>query len=209
MAINETWVTGKKYRVMAEPASKKWNIFSFLSKAQDTIFDDGKNAQQKLGNINGITDDPNVDDSNIAVSSKALNTLNKTIEDRFMYEGTAFYLDKQGDKWGWNEKAERGADTFHPFNITKTEPFSLQGTNGGSRTGSYKLTGTAPGKIIAVQINFVNYDYYSWENGPMYQRVGLSITDDQYEITISANRAEEQYNGITGTITVSGIVVYE
>ncbi len=72
---NESWITGKKYKILTDLANKKWSIISFINKATDTIFNDGKSAETKLGVINGITSDINCEDETIAASAAMVNEL--------------------------------------------------------------------------------------------------------------------------------------
>ncbi len=76
---NESWVTGKKYRILTDLANKKWSIISFINKAADTIFNDNKSAETKLGAINGITSDLNGENETIAASIKAVHELNSSL----------------------------------------------------------------------------------------------------------------------------------
>lgn len=71
MAINETIVTGRKFRYLLNEATKLWQRISFWTKACDVEFDDGKTAEEKLGKINGITDSLTSTNSNIALSAAA------------------------------------------------------------------------------------------------------------------------------------------
>ena len=71
MTVNETIVTGRYFRKLIDAATRQWQRFSFWTKASDVEFDDGKNAQDKLGMINGITDDTNTERSDLALSAKA------------------------------------------------------------------------------------------------------------------------------------------
>ncbi len=73
MAINEKIVTGRKFRRLIDKEAKLWQRMSWWTKASDVEFDDGKTAEQKLGNINGITSDFSVNDENIAASSNLTN----------------------------------------------------------------------------------------------------------------------------------------
>ena len=56
MAVNETIVTGRKFRKCIDAATKAWQRISFWTKSSDVEFEDGKNAETKLGAIDGITD---------------------------------------------------------------------------------------------------------------------------------------------------------
>lgn len=55
MAINETIVTGRKFRKLVDEATKLWQRISFWTKASDVEFDDGKTAQEKLGNLRFVS----------------------------------------------------------------------------------------------------------------------------------------------------------
>ena len=109
MATNETILTGRKFRKCIDAVNKKWNRYSFWSKASDCEFNDGKDAENKLGTIDGITDSLASDSSRIAASAKAVSTLNKNLG------GLIFAQDTDGN---WGYKAG-GADTVHPFNKYK------------------------------------------------------------------------------------------
>ena len=73
IGINEQIITGRKYRRLIDKATKLWQRISWWTKASDVEFDDGKNAEQKLGNINGITSDFFINDESIAASSNLTN----------------------------------------------------------------------------------------------------------------------------------------
>lgn len=52
MAVNETIVTGRKYRKCIDAANKLWQRISFWTKASDVEFDDGLNAEEKISELN-------------------------------------------------------------------------------------------------------------------------------------------------------------
>lgn len=79
MAINEQIVTGRKFRKLIDEATKLWQRISFWKKAIDIEFDDGSDAETKLGAINGITDSLTSTSSNIVASAKAIKTINDKI----------------------------------------------------------------------------------------------------------------------------------
>lgn len=112
MAVNETIVTGRKFRKCIDEINKKWQRYSFWGKAEDTEFDDGKNAEIKLGAIDGITDSLASTSSRIAASAKSVNQLSN---DLTFPDGTKFYPDIKDGVRGYNTDAARGADTFRPF----------------------------------------------------------------------------------------------
>lgn len=75
MAINETIVIGRKFRKCIDPVNKIWQRFSLWTKSPDVEFEDGKDAETKLGMINGITSDLNCEDESIAISASAVRDL--------------------------------------------------------------------------------------------------------------------------------------
>lgn len=79
MAVNETIVTGRKFRKLIDESSKLWQRISFWKKACDVEFNDGGNAETKLSAINGITDSLTSTSSNIVASAKAVKLLNDKI----------------------------------------------------------------------------------------------------------------------------------
>jgi len=58
--INEEIVTGRKFRKLIDEATKLWQRISFWTRSSDVEFDDGENAETKVGAIKGITTDTNV-----------------------------------------------------------------------------------------------------------------------------------------------------
>ena len=113
MAINETIVTGKYFRQLVDKTNKKWNRYSFWNKAKDTEFEDGLNAETKLGAIKGITSNLNATDPNFAASITSVAELNDslTASDNLKFR---FATDGEGN-YGY-----LGADdSFVPFNNKK------------------------------------------------------------------------------------------
>ena len=79
MAINEQIVTGRKFRRLKNEETKLWERLSIWKKAVDVEFNDGNNAETKVGAISGITDSLTSTSSNIVASAKAIKTLNDKI----------------------------------------------------------------------------------------------------------------------------------
>lgn len=93
MAVNETIVTGRKFRKLTDAASKKWQRISFWHKASDCEFNDGKTAEEKLGAIKGITTDLNVTVPGYAADATRVSELNNSLNGCFFeQEGTDFYI---------------------------------------------------------------------------------------------------------------------
>lgn len=107
MEVNEQIVTGQKFRCLMDEAAKLWQRISFWTKANDVEFDDGMNAETKVGAISGITDSLASTSSHIAASAKAVHTLsNNLVSD--VYVGNDGKL----------HKVQGGADTALPFSRT-------------------------------------------------------------------------------------------
>lgn len=79
MALNEQIVTGRNFRKCIDVANKLWLRISFWTKASDVEFDDGENAEMKLGAIKGITTDLNITETGYAADMTALAQLNSEI----------------------------------------------------------------------------------------------------------------------------------
>lgn len=90
MAVNEVIVTGRVKRRLIDKTAKLWQRLSYWTKASDVEFDDGKDAETKLGDINS-----------------ALNTLNTNLG------GFTPVIDETGRITGY--KTTVGADTVFPF----------------------------------------------------------------------------------------------
>lgn len=79
--VNEVIVTGRKKRRLINKESKLWQRLSYWTKASDVEFDDGKTAEEKLGNINGISSDIDNESDNIAASMKVISMLRQSFQD--------------------------------------------------------------------------------------------------------------------------------
>ncbi len=79
MPLNEQIVTGRSFRKCIDVTNKLWQKISFWSKASDVEFDDGENAETKLGAIKGITTDLNITETGYAADMTALAQLNSDI----------------------------------------------------------------------------------------------------------------------------------
>lgn len=104
MAVNETIVTGRKFRKLIDAANKQWQRISFWHKASDCEFDDGKTAQTKVGAIDGITSDLSGESETVAASIKCVNQLNSSLV-------ANIYVGDDGKL----HKVQGGADSVLPF----------------------------------------------------------------------------------------------
>ena len=153
MAINETIVTGRKFRKLANAATKQWQRLSFWHKASDCEFNDGKNAETKLGAVDGITDSLASTSSRIAASAKAVNSLNNNLNSR-----PQWITDSSGKITGYKTKA--GADTVFPFkgsNFIKMKA-SVTSDDLVYHTGGSTVTVTGFSKIIVNEVSLNVYN---------------------------------------------------
>lgn len=79
--VNEVIVTGRVKRRLIDKAAKLWQRLSYWTKASDVEFNDGKTAEEKLGNINGISSDINDESDNLAASMKVVSMLRQSFQD--------------------------------------------------------------------------------------------------------------------------------
>ena len=79
MAVNETIVTGRKFRKLIDAANKQWQRISFWHKASDCEFDDGDTAETKVGAIKGITTDLNTTTTGYAADMTTVASLNSSL----------------------------------------------------------------------------------------------------------------------------------
>ena len=182
MAVNETIVTGRKFRKCIDEATKFWQRFSFWSKAEDTEFDDGKNAETKLGAIDGITDSLASTSSRIAASAKSVNQLSN---DLMFPDGTKFYPDIKNGERGYNTDAARGADTFIPF---RQKPILLAANINSVNPYSYICTNISGYKSLTEDNFFLVFKGIN--------KVAQSISTDYASMT-------KNYSPTTGKLTVS------
>lgn len=117
--INEIVVTGRAERKLIDKAAKLWMRISRWTHASDVEFDDGKTAQEKVGNIDGITSSEEVEKDSIAASSvlvKRIFAYAKKIREDLnngkINDHIQFVIMSNG-KLGWKKD---GADTVIPFN---------------------------------------------------------------------------------------------
>ncbi len=106
IGINEKIVTGRKFRRLIDKDSKLWQLISWWTKARDVEFDDGKTAEQKLGNINGITSDLYNDRDDIASSISAVHNVVEEMHRRINH--FRIYKDEDGNIYIIDEN--EGAD---------------------------------------------------------------------------------------------------
>ncbi len=145
MAVNETIVTGRKWRRCIDVANKLWQRISYWTKASDVEFDDGQTAETKMGAISGITSDLNGESENVAASIKAVNQLNNNLAQQ-----PIFIYDSSGKITGYKTKV--GADSVFPFSGS-TDSITLLSSfvgAGGINSRTISITSDFEGTVICV-----------------------------------------------------------
>lgn len=109
MTVKEEIITGRKWRRLIDKVAGLWQRISYWTHSTDVEFEDGKNAETKVGAIDGITDSLVSTSSNIAASAKALSQVNNNLMliPEFIIDPTT------GEITGY--KTKDGADAVHPF----------------------------------------------------------------------------------------------
>ena len=101
----DTVSTGHFWNRCIDAVNKKFETYSFWHKASDCEFDDGGNAQTKVGAFKGITSDLNTTTTGYAADMTTVAKLNSSLG------GIKFGVDSDGN-YGY---IKAGADTVTPF----------------------------------------------------------------------------------------------
>lgn len=145
--VNEVRITGRVYRRLIDKAAKLWQRISYWTHASDVEFDDGKTAQEKVGNINGITSDFKYGADDIAASSVLTKTIKDDLNDGIINERIQLVIDEDGNL-GWKKD---GADTVIPFKGGKVR-FTV---NASSAAGYGSVSGGMTNAIV-IEVDFKN-----------------------------------------------------
>lgn len=194
MAVNETIVTGRKFRKLTDAASKKWQRISFWHKASDCEFNDGKTAEEKLGAIKGITTDLNVTVPGYAADATRVSELNNSLN------GFEPILDSTGKITGYKTKA--GADTVFPFSSDKLIPYRLYyhaWTSGGLVYGGAYIYFANKG-IQKIEINTTRIQIDAGRYGDWASKISGSNDGSNWTQLYSGNNSSP---GSSGKIDIS------
>lgn len=197
MAVNETIVTGRKFRKLTDAASKKWQRISFWHKASDCEFNDGKTAEEKLGAIKGITTDLNVTVPGYAADATRVSELNNSLK------GFSPVLDSTGKITGYKTDIG-GADTVFPFSSVKHCAFGISHTTPSEARWSYAtITVPSGAKKIIITVTSTHTGWYEIRSGTVIAS-GNNVSNKEYELDPSelySIRVSPQYNGYNVTLT--------
>ena len=107
----ETTSIGHFYNRCVDAVNNLFDTMSFWTHSKDVEFVDGKNAETKVGAINGITSDISGEADDIAASIKCVNQLNSSLGGV-----SQFIVDETTGKITGYKTEIGGADTVFPFN---------------------------------------------------------------------------------------------
>lgn len=166
VGINEKIVTGRKFRRLIDKDSKLWQLISWWTKARDVEFDDGKTAEQKLGNINGITSDTDNESDDIASSISAVHGVLEEMHYRINH--FRIYKDESGDIFIIDEN--EGADAV-PKKLGDVDSETL------SKNGSYMFPeDTSHAYVLIHGVNGASKDQDDSDKVEHYAEKASTIT---------------------------------
>lgn len=177
MAVNETIVTGRKFRKLIDAANKQWQRISFWHKASDCEFDDGDTAETKVGAIKGLTSDLNTTTTGYAADMTTVAELNSSlVSDIYVGEDKKLH------------KIIGGADSVLNFSKTTALYYGLY-----VKYGTHRITTESKPKFIYAYTSVTTFAIYS--DGTIFQEENSSnkniavsnITDDGFDITQKGN----------------------
>lgn len=186
--INEIIVTGRAERQLIDKAAKLWQRISRWTHSSDVEFEDGKTAEQKVGNINGITSVfGNRDD--IAASISSVNSVKEELEYRI--GGFRIYKGEDGNIYIIDENA--GADSV-PKKLGDVDPEIL-----------------CNNENIYVFQEDVSHVYvwttaYQHENDPAHITIKLSNQNQNNNIFVSKPSWKDEESGFIATRLTYSVV---
>lgn len=173
MAINEIVVTGRIFRRLIDKSAKLWQRISWWTKASDVEFDDGKTAEQKVGNINGITSSFQVNSPDISASSFLTSKIKSDLNDGIINDRIQLIIDEDGNL-GWKKD---GADTVIPFSnviglFGKLKKFSMSSKPG--KDCIYNLNGNCL-PILVYGANHCNNGVTYYDEWDVFKKSVYSV----------------------------------
>ena len=189
MAVNEQIVTGRKFRKLIDEANKIWQRISFWTKSSDVEFEDGKNAETKLGAINGITSDLSCEESTIAASAAALNQVNRSLGGNIItYENGKYYIQAGADTASKKQLGSGGDVKI--VSLPKSSSINIKSyTDNWAELTNANFSSSVAGKVGGLSLNHT-YGSETTYNGMNF-------------IGYTAPTVSHSYNATTGTLTVS------
>lgn len=111
--INETIITGRKYRVMKDKLQSLWERISFWTKATDVEFNDGTNLQDKHDNFQTDYNSLKTDYNNLKIN---YNNLKENVQDAL----GEWHTSTGGNSWS-DKDGYRTLTLYVPVNMNPKE----------------------------------------------------------------------------------------
>lgn len=108
---NDTIITGRKYRILADASRRLWNVISFWTKAQDVEFNDGSDLQSRFTSLADVTTQNTTKINNLSINNGA------SVNAAPLYDPTKKY--QKGDIVNYN-----GAFYYAIVNINTPEAWN-------------------------------------------------------------------------------------
>lgn len=188
----EEVITSNFYRFF-DKAKGVWERKSFWNKASDTEFEDGKTAEEKLGNIDGITDSTTVTSSKLAASATAV----KSVAQKLNTNITKASIQSSSDN-----TQQR---TYLSGNMNDNNP--------NIEIGHYTADSTTPEDVLSIYFDGTNFYARGVKDGadpvtkklgePIYLGVGTSFDVKNYYDKYSELTVDNFFIQPYGTISTS------
>ena len=206
--------------VSTTPAARADNVYSALASNQiflqkTTTVDSKSNAlavtqsyiplgclafKETIGTTNFSSIGSTVSSALVALGNRTTAVEGKvsTIENELTANNKRIYMDYQGGKYGYNTSANRGADTFHPFNSLESGITSVWAANipNSYAVDKYQVPVVKDDWYMVVTVQMHAGSYAHVENATSYsQWSGLDI--NCYHYAVQASSQYDEYGGPT------------
>lgn len=166
-----------------------------IGASQKAVYDAYTNLDGKVTTVNGRVTTVNQSlnaiaanlDNYISNVETQSSTQYRELRDELTANGMRIYMDYQGGKYGYNTAANRGADTFHPFNDTTGIYNALVAKGVVPASDSVEDIIAAINTIVldVPHTVLVSWDYQGDEGGIMYHIIakvdGTEVYNQEYQ----------------------------
>lgn len=192
---NEQIVKGKSYRILSDASQKLWSKISFWTASSDVEFNDGKNAETKVGAIDGITDSLVSDSSNIAASAKAVSELNSNLQSSFQAGVDSVYNAVKAK--GTTPASKSLSDVVKGINnISSNLKVVSLGSGGSNSTATFSAKNIPNYNKLTTNNFFIRITSFDWQEGSGGAATSsMSYNSSNGILTIGAGRAQTTGNG--------------
>lgn len=192
--IGDTVSKGNYFNVCTDETNQTFETKSFYTDSEDVKFADGKNAENKMGAIKGITSDLNTTTTGYAADMTTVAKLNSSLNDSNTSE--SFNFGSLNGVRGFFTNPSRADDSFVPFSQSKK--FKIGKFSG---QGNHK-TVTFDAKTILTN-NKIDYTKVTSNNFFVGSCTAYAYIDGSN--ATHSTSCSLSYNNTTGILTVSGL----